>query len=128
MAKIGYDVTVFEALHKTGGVLTYGIPEFRLPKDKVVQKEIENIKKLGVNFITNEIIGKTTTIDKILDEDGFEAVFVGSGAGLPKFMGIPGENLNGVFSANEFLTRVNLMKAYLDEYKHLLKEGKKLLL
>ena len=125
LAKIGYDVTVFEALHKTGGVLTYGIPEFRLPKDKVVQREIENIKKLGVNFVTNEIIGKTTTIDKLLDEDGFEAVFVGSGAGLPKFMGIPGENLNGVFSANEFLTRVNLMKAYLDEYNTPVKRGLK---
>lgn len=125
LAKMGYDVTVFEALHKTGGVLTYGIPEFRLPKEKVVQKEIENIKKLGIHFVTNEIIGKTTTIDKFLDKDGFEAVFVGSGAGLPKFMNIPGENLNGVFSANEFLTRVNLMKAYLDEYETPVKRGKK---
>ncbi|WP_427042987.1 bifunctional dihydroorotate dehydrogenase B NAD binding subunit/NADPH-dependent glutamate synthase [Fusobacterium sp. SB021] len=125
LAKMGYDVTVFEALHKTGGVLTYGIPEFRLPKDKVVQKEIENIKKLGVHFVTNEIIGKTTTIDNLLDKEGFEAVFIGSGAGLPKFMGIPGENLNEVFSANEFLTRVNLMKAYCDDYMTPVKKGKK---
>ena len=125
LAKMGYDVTVFEALHKTGGVLTYGIPEFRLPKDKVVQKEIENIKKLGVHFVTNEIIGKTTTIDNLLDKEGFKAVFIGSGAGLPKFMGIPGENLNGVFSANEFLTRVNLMKAYCDDYMTPVKKGKK---
>ena len=125
LAKMGYDVTVFEALHKTGGVLTYGIPEFRLPKDKVVQKEIENIKKLGVHFVTNEIIGKTTTIDNLLDKEGFEAVFIGSGAGLPKFMGIPGENLNGVFSANEFLTRVNLMKAYCVDYMTPVKKGKK---
>ena len=125
LAKMGYDVTVFEALHKTGGVLTYGIPEFRLPKDKVVQKEIENIKKLGVHFVTNEIIGKTTTIDNLLDKEGFEAVFIGSGAGLPKFMGIPSENLNGVFSANEFLTRVNLMKAYCDDYMTPVKKGKK---
>lgn len=125
LAKMGYDVTVFEALHKTGGVLTYGIPEFRLPKDKVVQKEIENIKKLGVHFVTNEIIGKTTTIDNLLDKEGFEAVFIGSGAGLPKFMGIPGENFNGVFSANEFLTRVNLMKAYCDDYMTPVKKGKK---
>ena len=125
LAKMGYDVTVFEALHKTGGVLTYGIPEFRLPKEKVVQKEIDNIKKLGVHFITNEIIGKTTTIDNLLDKEEFEAVFIGSGAGLPKFMGIPGENLNGVFSANEFLTRVNLMKAYCDDYMTPVKKGKK---
>ena len=125
LAKMGYDVTVFEALHKTGGVLTYGIPEFRLPKEKVVQKEIDNIKKLGVHFITNEIIGKTTTIDNLLDKEEFEAVFIGSGAGLPKFMGIPGENFNGVFSANEFLTRVNLMKAYCDDYMTPVKKGKK---
>ena len=125
LAKMGYDVTVFEALHKTGGVLTYGIPEFRLPKDRVVQKEIDNIKKLGVHFVTNEIIGKTTTIDNLLDKEGFEAVFIGSGAGLPKFMGIPSENLNGVFSANEFLTRVNLMKAYCDDYMTPVKKGKK---
>ena len=125
LAKMGYDVTVYEALHKTGGVLTYGIPEFRLPKEKVVQKEIENIKKLGVHFVTNEIIGKTATIDNLLDKEGFDAVFIGSGAGLPKFMNIPGENYNGVLSANEFLTRVNLMKAYLDDYETPVKVGKK---
>ena len=125
LVKMGYDVTIFEALHKTGGVLTYGIPEFRLPKDEVVQKEIENIKKLGVKFKTNEIIGKTKLIDKLLDEEGFDAVFIGSGAGLPKFMNIPGENLNGVLSANEFLTRVNLMKGYLDNYETPVKVGKK---
>lgn len=125
LAKLGYDITIFEALHKTGGVLTYGIPEFRLPKDEVVQKEIDNIKKLGVTFKTNEIIGKTKLIDKLLDEEGFEAVFIGSGAGLPKFMNIPGENLNGVLSANEFLTRVNLMKGYLEEYETPIKVGKK---
>ena len=125
LAKMGYEVTIFEALHKTGGVLTYGIPEFRLPKDEVVQKEIENIKKLGVKFKTNEIIGKTKLIDKLLDEEGFDAVFIGSGAGLPKFMNIPGENLNGVLSANEFLTRVNLMKGYLDNYETPVKVGKK---
>ena len=125
LAKMGYDVTIFEALHKTGGVLTYGIPEFRLPKDEVVQKEIENIKKLGVKFKTNEIIGKTKLIDKLLDEEGFDAVFIGSGAGLPKFMNIPGENLNGVLSANEFLTRVNLMKGYLDNYETPVKVGEK---
>ena len=125
LAKMGYEVTIFEALHKTGGVLTYGIPEFRLPKDEVVQKEIENIKKLGVKFKTNEIIGKTKLIDKLLDEERFDAVFIGSGAGLPKFMNIPGENLNGVLSANEFLTRVNLMKGYLDNYETPVKVGKK---
>ena len=125
LAKMGYEVTIFEALHKTGGVLTYGIPEFRLPKDEVVQKEIENIKKLGVKFKTNEIIGKTKLIDRLLDEEGFDAVFIGSGAGLPKFMNIPGENLNGVLSANEFLTRVNLMKGYLDNYETPVKVGKK---
>lgn len=125
LAKMGYEVTIFEALHKTGGVLTYGIPEFRLPKDEVVQKEIENIKKLGVKFKTNEIIGKTKLIDKLLDEEGFDTVFIGSGAGLPKFMNIPGENLNGVLSANEFLTRVNLMKGYLDDYETPVKVGKK---
>lgn len=124
LAKMGYNVTVFEALHKTGGVLTYGIPEFRLPKDKIVQKEIENIKKLGVTFLTNQIVGKTVTIDSLLDENKFDAIFIGSGAGLPKFMGIPGENFNGVFSANEFLTRVNLMKAYLHDYSTPIKIGK----
>lgn len=112
LARMGYDVTVFEALHENGGVLVYGIPEFRLPKDKVVKKEVDNLKDLGVNIINNVIVGRTVTIDKLLDEQGFEAVFIGSGAGLPNFMNIPGENLNGVYSANEFLTRNNLMKAF----------------
>ncbi len=112
LAKMGYDVTVFEALHELGGVLVYGIPEFRLPKEKVVKKEIENVKALGVKFETNTIIGKSFTIDELIEKYGFEAVFIGSGAGLPKFMGIPGENANGVFSANEYLTRSNLMKAF----------------
>ncbi|ETJ45894.1 Glutamate synthase, homotetrameric, partial [human gut metagenome] len=97
--------------HKAGGVLEYGIPEFRLPKEKVVANEVNNIKKLGVKIETNVIIGRTITIEELFEEEGFEAVFIGSGAGLPRFMGIPGENANGVFSANEFLTRVNLMKA-----------------
>lgn len=110
LAKMGYDVTVFEALHLAGGVLVYGIPEFRLPK-AIVQKEIDTLKQLGVKVETNMVIGKVLSIDELL-EDGFEAVFVGSGAGLPRFMGIPGENLKGVYSANEFLTRVNLMKSY----------------
>ncbi len=114
LAKLGYDVTVFEALHEFGGVLVYGIPEFRLPKEKIVKKEIENIKKLGVKFEKNTIIGKSFTIDELFEKMHFEAVFIGSGAGLPKFMGIPGENANGVFSANEYLTRSNLMKAYKD--------------
>ena len=114
LAKKGYEVTVFEALHVLGGVLVYGIPEFRLPK-AIVQKEIDELKYLGVNFKTNMVIGKTLTIDELIDENKFEAVFVGSGAGLPKFMRIPGENLKGVYSANEFLTRVNLMKAYKDD-------------
>jgi glutamate synthase (NADPH/NADH) small chain len=109
-------VTIFEALHEPGGVLVYGIPEFRLPKDKVVKKEIENVKSLGVKIETNVIIGKSITIDELMEEEGFEAVFIGSGAGLPKFMGIPGENANGVFSANEYLTRNNLMKAFDPEY------------
>lgn len=125
LAKLGYKVEVFEALHKLGGVLTYGIPEFRLPKDKIVQKEIQQIEKLGVKFKTNIIIGKTKTIDDLFEKEGFHAVFIGSGAGLPKFMGIPGENLNGVFSANEFLTRVNLMKAYLTDYETPVKLGDK---
>ena len=112
LAKLGYEVTVFEVLHKAGGVLQYGIPEFRLPKDTVVEHEIENVRRLGVKIETNVVIGRTVTIDQLLDKEGFEAVFVGSGAGLPRFMGIPGENFNGVFSANEFLTRSNLMKAY----------------
>ena len=112
LAKMGYDVTIFEALHEAGGVLVYGIPEFRLPKQAVVAKEIENVKSLGVKIETNVVIGKSITIDELISEEGFEAVFIGSGAGLPKFMGIPGENANGVFSANEYLTRSNLMKAF----------------
>ena len=125
LAKLGYEVTIFEALHRPGGVLEYGIPEFRLPKDKVVAAEIESVKALGVNIETNVIAGRTVTIDSLLDEEGFAAVFVGSGAGLPKFMGIPGENFNGVFSANEFLTRNNLMKAYRDDYMTPIHAGKK---
>ena len=125
LAKLGYDVTIFEALHEAGGVLVYGIPEFRLPKDKVVKYEIENIKKLGVKIETNVIIGKTTTIDELINEEKFEAIFIGSGAGLPKFMGIPGENLNGVFSANEFLTRNNLMKAFKEGYSTPIRAGQK---
>ena len=116
LAKLGYDVTVFEALHELGGVLVYGIPEFRLPKKKVVAKEIDKVKELGVKFETNVVIGKSTTIDQLIEDEGFEAVFIGSGAGLPKFMGIPGENANGVFSANEYLTRNNLMKAFDPSY------------
>ncbi len=125
LAKLGYEVTIFEALHEPGGVLTYGIPEFRLPKQKVVQPEIENVKKLGVEIETNVIIGKSVTIDELMDEEGYEAVFIGSGAGLPKFMGIPGENANGVFSANEYLTRSNLMKAFRDDYDTPIVAGKK---
>ncbi len=116
LAKKGFDVTIFEALHEPGGVLTYGIPEFRLPKKTVVEKEIENVKTLGVKIETNVVIGKSITIDQLMEEEGFEAVFIGSGAGLPKFMGIPGENANGVFSANEYLTRNNLMKAFDEAY------------
>lgn len=112
LAKLGYDVTIFEALHQAGGVLVYGIPEFRLPKEAVVAKEIENVKSLGVKVETDVVVGKSVTIDELMDEEGFSAVFIGSGAGLPKFMGIPGENSNGVFSANEYLTRSNLMKAF----------------
>ena len=125
LAKKGYDVTIFEALHEPGGVLVYGIPEFRLPKDEVVKAEIENIKKLGVKIETNVVIGRTVTIDELMEEESFDAVFIGSGAGLPKFMGIPGENSNGVFAANEFLTRVNLMKAYKGDYQTPVKVGKK---
>lgn len=125
LAKLGYDVTIFEALHEAGGVLCYGIPEFRLPKQKVVAKEIENVKSLGVKIETNVVIGKSTTVDELMDEEGFEAVFIGSGAGLPRFMGIPGEQANGVFSANEFLTRSNLMKAFLEDYDTPIKEGNK---
>ena len=116
LAKMGYEVKIFEALHKAGGVLQYGIPEFRLPKDKVVAREIENVLRLGVRIETDVIVGHTVTVDSLLDEEGYSAVFIGSGAGLPRFMGIPGENLNGVVSATEFLTRANLMKAYDDTY------------
>ena len=115
LAKLGYEVTVFEALHRLGGVLSYGIPEFRLPKERIVAREIEKVSRLGVKFEKNIIVGRTVTIDSLMDEEGFAAVFVGSGAGLPKFMGIPGENFNGVFSANEFLTRINLMGAFAPE-------------
>ena len=125
LAKLGYDVTIFEALHKAGGVLVYGIPEFRLPKDKVVAAEVENVKTLGVKIETNVIIGKSVTIDELMDEEGFEAVFIGSGAGLPMFMGIPGEQANGVFSANEYLTRNNLMHAFDENYDTPIVHGKK---
>lgn len=113
LIKLGYDVTIYEALHRAGGVLVYGIPEFRLPKS-IVEREVENLKSKGVKIETNVVIGKSITIDELFDDFGYDAVFVGSGAGLPRFMGIPGENLKGVFSANEILTRVNLMKGYLD--------------
>ena len=116
LAKLGYQVTVFEALHEVGGVLVYGIPEFRLPKKGVVAKEVESVKRLGVKFETDVIVGRTVTIDSLMDEEGFDAVFIGSGAGLPRFMGIEGENFDGVVSANEFLTRANLMRAYDDDY------------
>ena len=125
LAKKGYDVTIFEALHEAGGVLSYGIPEFRLPKNTVVAAEVENVKKLGVKIETNVVIGKATTIDELMKEEGFDAVFIGSGAGLPKFMGIPGENANGVFSANEYLTRSNLMKAFDESYATPIAGGKK---
>lgn len=125
LAKMGYEVTIFEALHEAGGVLTYGIPEFRLPKQGVVQPEIDNVKKLGVKIETNVVIGKSVTIDELMEEEGFKAVFIGSGAGLPKFMGIPGENANGVFSSNEYLTRSNLMKAFRDDYDTPIMIGKK---
>ena len=124
LAKKGYTVKIFEAMHEPGGVLTYGIPEFRLPKSGVVQPEIENIKKLGVELETNVIVGRTVTIEELQDE-GYNAIFIGSGAGLPSFMGIPGENANGVFSANEYLTRVNLMKAYKDDYDTPIRSGKR---
>ena len=114
LAKKGYEVTVFEALHLAGGVLVYGIPEFRLPK-AIVQKEVDGLKAMGVKVETNTVVGRTITIDELMEENGFEAVFIGSGAGLPMFMNIPGENLKGVYSANEFLTRINLMKAYLPD-------------
>lgn len=125
LAKKGYEVTIFEALHKAGGVLEYGIPEFRLPKEKVVKNEVDNIRKLGVKIETNVIVGRTITIDQLFDDEDFKAVFIGSGAGLPRFMGIPGENANGVLSANEFLTRVNLMKAAVEGYDTPVRAGKK---
>ena len=124
LAKRGYKVTIFEALHKAGGVLSYGIPEFRLPKDQVVQKEIENIERLGVTIETDAVAGRLYTVDELLGEEGFDAVFIGTGAGLPRFQGIPGEDLSGVYSANEFLTRCNLMKAYrFPEYATPIKVG-----
>ena len=125
LAKLGYDVTIFEAFHRPGGVLEYGIPEFRLPKVKIVAAEIADVKALGVKIETNVIVGRTVTIDSLMDEEGFSAVFIGSGAGLPRFMNIPGEHYNGVFSANEFLTRNNLMKAYRDDYDTPIHTGKK---
>ena len=125
LARMGYEVTIFEALHEAGGVLVYGIPEFRLPKENVVQKEIENVKALGVKIETNVVIGKAVTVDELMKEEGFDAVFIGSGAGLPKFMGIPGENANGVFSANEYLTRSNLMKAFREDSTTPIMKGKK---
>lgn len=125
LAKWGYDVTIFEALHKAGGVLAYGIPEFRLPKEKVLQKEIDEVISLGVKIETDVIIGRTVTIESLMDNEGFKAVFVGTGAGLPRFMGIPGENLNGVFSANEFLTRNNLMQAFRPDYATPIHVGRK---
>ncbi len=125
LAKMGYEVTVFEALHEAGGVLVYGIPEFRLPKEDVVAKEIENVKALGVKIETNVVVGKSVTVDELMEEEGFDAVFIGSGAGLPKFMGIPGEQANGVFSANEYLTRSNLMKAFDEKSPTPIMRGKK---
>ncbi len=125
LARAGYGVKIFEALHKIGGVLVYGIPEFRLPKDRIVAKEVEAVKRLGVEIEPDVIIGRTMTVDALLDREGYDAVFVGSGAGLPRFMGIPGENLNGVYSANEFLTRANLMKAYDEEYDTPIYAGRK---
>ncbi len=125
LARMGYDVTIFEALHEAGGVLVYGIPEFRLPKEKVVRREIENVMALGVKIETDVVIGKSTTIDELMQEEGFDAVFIGSGAGLPKFMGIPGEQANGVFSANEYLTRSNLMKAFDENSTTPIMHGKK---
>ncbi len=125
LAKMGYGVKIFEALHKVGGVLVYGIPEFRLPKEKIVAREIDEVRRLGVEIETDVIVGRTVTVDSLLDEEGYDAVFIGSGAGLPRFMGIPGENLNGVVSANEFLTRANLMRAYDEEYDTPIYVGKR---
>lgn len=125
LAKMGYEVRVFEALHKLGGVLVYGIPEFRLPKSRIVEREIAEVRKLGVEMETNVVVGRTMTVDSLLDEEGYDAVFIGSGAGLPRFMGINGENLNGVVSANEFLTRANLMRAFDDEFDTPIYVGRK---
>ena len=125
LARFGYDVTIFEVLHEPGGVLQYGIPEFRLPKESVVKSEIDNVRALGVKIETNVVVGRTVTIDSLMDEEGFSAIFIGSGAGLPKFMSIPGENLNGVVSANEFLTRNNLMRAYDPEHDTPIYVGKR---
>ena len=125
LAKWGYEVTVFEALHELGGVLVYGIPEFRLPKERIVAREIAEVEKLGLKFEKDVIVGRTVTVDSLLDEEGFDAVFIGSGAGLPRFMGIEGENLNGVVSANEFLTRANLMHAYDASYDTPIYVGKR---
>ncbi|MCR5501521.1 MAG: NADPH-dependent glutamate synthase [Lachnospiraceae bacterium] len=125
LAKAGFEVTIFEALHEPGGVLVYGIPEFRLPKKDVVAKEIDNVRSLGVKIETNTVVGKSVTIDSLLEDEGFDAVFIGSGAGLPKFMGIPGEQANGVFSANEYLTRSNLMKAFDEDSNTPIMRGKK---
>ena len=127
LAKMGYEVKIFEALHKVGGVLVYGIPEFRLPKEKIVAREIDEVRRLGVEIETDVIVGRTLTIDSLLDDEGFDAVFIGSGAGLPRFMDIPGENLNGVVSANEFLTRANLMRAYDEEYDTPIYVGKRVI-
>ncbi|MBQ8403262.1 MAG: NADPH-dependent glutamate synthase [Clostridia bacterium] len=124
LAKLGYDVTVFEAFHVAGGVLMYGIPEFRLPKE-IVQKEVEKLQNLGVKIETNTVVGQAVAVDELISEEGFEAVFIGTGAGLPMFMRIPGEGLSGVYSANEFLTRINLMKAYLDDYATPIKKHNK---
>ena len=125
LAKLGYEVKIFEALHEPGGVLVYGIPEFRLPKDTVVAHEVENVKKLGVEIETNTIVGKSVSVDDLLDKEGYDAVFIGSGAGLPMFMHIPGETASGVFSANEFLTRNNLMKAFREDYDTPIFAGKR---
>lgn len=125
LAKAGHEVTVFEALHKPGGVLVYGIPEFRLPKEDIVAREIDAVRRLGVRIETDVVVGRTVTVDELMDNEGFDAVFVGSGAGLPRFMGIPGENLNGVFSANEFLTRANLMHAFDSRYETPVNAGRR---
>lgn len=125
LARLGYQVKIFEALHDVGGVLVYGIPEFRLPKERIVAREVEAVKRLGVEIETDVIVGRTLTVDDLLDREGYDAVFVGSGAGLPRFMGIEGENLNGVFSANEFLTRANLMHAYDEDYDTPIYPGRK---